>query len=908
MVTESEANIEKKFIERLEENGYSYIKLKDMGAVINNFRNQIEKFNDFELTDEEFKRLLIYLDAGSIFDKSKKLRDKFPVKRKDKPTKYLKFIDKEYWCKNLFQVSNQITVRSEKENRYDVTILINGLPLVQIELKKTGVELSQAFNQIERYYKNSYKGLFNYIQLFVISNNLCTKYFSNVNAISDFDYFQTFYWKHENNKNIYRLSEFTDTFMKQNNLVEMITKYMVLNDTEKKLMVLRAYQKYAVEAILKQALDYKQNGYVWHTTGSGKTVTSFKVSNLLANKKSVDKVIFVVDRNDLDDQTNEEFNKFSPGSINDIDNTNILVKKMLGEDKLIVTTIQKLNNAVKRKSKRLEKIKDNHIIFIYDECHRSQFGTQHDNIENYFLNSLSFGFTGTPIFEENKGPNDKVTASVFGTLLHSYLIKDAIADDNVLGFNVEYWKTAKVKDDIENEEVTDIDRKEVLEADTRIKLICDQIINSYDKITKHSEFNAMLTVSQGPVIHKYYKFLREKNPNLKIACIFTYGPNSDFDDNWMQDVDYVDYLKQYIKDYNKQFNTNFSIDTFEAYQKDISKKMKNRRLDLLLVKDMFLTGFDCKKLNTLYIDKKMKYHTLIQAFSRTNRLCGLNKDQGNIICFRNIREETKKAIKLFSKDAPVEEVLVQSYEYYVKEFNKAVKKLRELVSTVDDALYLEGETNKREFIVKFRNLLRIKNKLENFVKFSFDNLDMDEEEFNEFKTVYIEMRPKKNDKVSILNDIDFELELINNDKINVDFILKLIKDLDDSKPSYQGDIEYITTMTKENDKLRNKTELIIKFIDEVFGTVDKTKTNVEESFYNFMNQERRNAFCTLIEEENLKEDVIRKIIKDYEFTDKFDENLVDNSFVDGSLGLVERLNKRESVIDKIVSIFDKFEL
>jgi len=904
MSTESEAVLEDKLIKLLTSNGYSFVKIRDEDELNQNFRHQFEKFNDVKLTDDEFNRLLIFLDQGSIFDKAKKLRDKYPLVREDE-TIHLEFLNQKEWCKNIFQVSNQITMRGKHENRYDVTILINGLPLVQIELKRRGMDIKKAFNQIKRYYKNSFKRLFNYLQIFVISNGNNTKYFANANVFKDINEDQTFFWKKKNNENIRKLDEFAETFLEKCHIAKMISQYMVLNEEEEKIMVLRAYQKYAVEAILEQALEHKQNGYVWHTTGSGKTLTSFKVSKLLSKEKSVDKVLFVVDRKDLDDQTSKEFNKFSPDNIIDIKNTNKLIEKLAGDESLIVTTIQKLDIAVKRDSKRLREVKNKHIIFIYDECHRSQFGTMHDNIENYFENSLSYGFTGTPIFAINSN-GEKTTKDVFGRRLHSYLIKDAIADENVLGFSIDYWSTAKSKK-IMDEEVKSIDTKEVLESDQRIGLICDYIIESYKSKTRNGRFNAMLTVSSGSVIHKYYKFLQERNPGLKIACIYTYDANGEFTDE-LQDRDYLD---KYIEDYNDMFGTKFTSERFDLYQKDISKRMKNRTIDLLLVKDMFLTGFDSKNLNTLYVDKNMVYHTLIQAYSRTNRLNGKLKPHGNIVCFRNLKKDTDEAIRLFSDNAPLEEILMYDYDHYVKIFNDLTEKLYKLVRTVEEAYGLISEKDKEKFVLLFRDLLRTKNKLDNFTEFTFDNLTMDEQEFDDFKGAYLDIydsiKPDQDEKVSVLDDIDFELELISKEKVNVDRILELLETLDPKEPSYPADVKGILKLVNESEKLRSKIELIERFIDEKIGHADKTGANLEEDFDDFMSQEKNKAITELIGEENLDGSVLMKIIEEYEFSEKFDEEMIEDSFVDKEMGIIERIDKRESVMDKIREILSLFE-
>ena len=581
MSTQSESVLENNLIRQLSENRYEYVKIRNEEELKANFKIQLERLNKCELTDEEFNKVLLFLDQGSIFDKAKKLRDHYFIDRKDNPF-YIKFLNQKDWCKNIFQVSNQITMEGKHKNRYDVTLLINGLPLVQIELKRRGMPLKEAFDQITRYSLHSYKGLFNYIQIFVVSNGVNTKYFAN-GLKKDLQFEFTFFWKDEENKNIRSLEEFANTFLERCNLAKMISKFMVLNESSKTLMVLRAYQKHAVEAVLHQALEIKQNGYVWHTTGSGKTLTSYKVSQLLAEDESIYKVIFVVDRRDLDLQTNKEFNSFCDGCVNTTKHTGVLIKNLTteGKGKLITTTIQKLSKAVKTSGDKakLQKIKDKNIILIFDECHRSQFGEMHQSITDFFTNALSFGFTGTPIFAKNSD-GTRTTQDIFGKKLHEYVIKDAIADNNVLGFSVDYFGGAKLKT-IPDKEVKKINTKEFLESDKRLNQIVDYIIESYDKKTRNREFNAMFTVSRGGVIHKYYDLFKKKDHDLKIATIFTFKANEDLSESEHSQ----DLLDKYMQDYNEMFETNFTSDDFKQYHADVSKRMKNREIDLLLVVD-----------------------------------------------------------------------------------------------------------------------------------------------------------------------------------------------------------------------------------------------------------------------------------------------------------------------------------
>lgn len=905
MSTESEAVLEERLLNKLENEGYSRVDIADEDQLNKNFKEQIEKFNNVSLSDNEFRKLLIYLNEGSIFDKAKKLRDKYFLEREDGSV-YLSFLNDKNWCKNIFQVSNQITMKKEYTNRYDVTILINGLPLVQIELKRRGMQLKEAFNQIKRYNRHSYKGLFNYVQIFVISNGVETKYFANDN--NEIDYSFTFFWKDEENRNIKNIDEFCETFLEKCNIAKLISRYMVLNESSKKLMVLRAYQKYAVEAILNQALEVKQNGYVWHTTGSGKTLTSFKASELLAEEPTIDKVIFVVDRRDLDIQTTKEFQNFCPDCVDQTENTNALVKNLLSDkNKMVVTTIQKLNNAITKKNSKtkLEKIKDKNIIFIYDECHRSQFGEMHNNIEDFFSNSLSFGFTGTPIFKDNSN-GELTTQSIFNKRLHTYLIKDAIHDENVLGFSIDYYNTAHLKDNVEDSEVKSIDTNEFYRSEKRLNDIVDNIIESYNAKTRNREFNAIFAVSQGGIIHDYYRLFKEKNHDLKVATIFTFAANEDIDEN---KVHSRDLLESYIQDYNEMFGTDFSTDTFQEYYVDVSKRMKTREIDLLLVVNMFLTGFDSKKLNTLYVDKNLEYHGLLQAFSRTNRVFNRRKSQGNIVSYRNIKDKVDESIRLFSNNDAIEEVIIPHYEFFVDKFNQTLDEFFEIVKTVDDAQRLERESEQEQFVKKFRELTRIKNKLDIFTEFTFDDLNMEEQEFNDFKSVYLSIHDKikrpDSDPSSILNDIDFELELIRNDSINVDYILDLLENLDIDGKSFEKDKERIINIMKQTESLRSKIGLIEKFINYKLSTLDANAA-IREEFDRFMKTERNNAISDLISNENLDRDIVYDIFDKYLFSEKFDDELIKESFID-DLSFLSRRTKLKNVKNQIRELFERFD-
>lgn len=922
---ESEAMLEDKFIKQLQSMGYEFIKIKDEDGLNANFKIQLEKLNKKELenggiTDEEFDRILTYLDSGSIYDKADKLRDTYRLKREGSRSVSIKFLNQKDWCKNIFQVSNQITMVGKHTNRYDVTILINGLPLVQVELKRRSMDIRQAFNQIKRYKRISYNNLFGYIQIFVVSNGLETKYFAN-GRLQSMNFGFTYYWKDKNNKNIRTLEDFTSDFLEQCNIAKMISKYMILNESSKELMVLRAYQKYAVDAVLKQALEYKKNGYVWHTTGSGKTLTSFKVSQLLAEEPSIYKVIFVVDRRDLNDQTNKEFNKFCPKCVGTSEHTGALVKNLLSEtNKLVTTTIQKLSIAVNRKNtkKRLEKIKDKNIIFIYDECHRSQFGKMQQDINKFFENSLSYGFTGTPIFEEN-AMGYKTTKTIFGDRLHTYMIKDAIADQNVLGFSVDYYTTMKAKEGITDEKVSSIKTGEAYASTERLNLIVDHVLDSYNAKTKDREFNAIFAVSpkssDNPTgfIHDYYRIFKEKikerDLDFKVVTIFSYAPNENMDDREKHSQELLD---EYMADYNKMFGTNFDTETMGEYHRDVCKRMKSREIDLLLVVNMFLTGFDSKLLNTLYVDKNLEYHGLLQAFSRTNRIYNARKSHGNIVCYRPIHENVDKAIALFSNDDNCECVLLPTYEKLVQRFNEDLKRLHKVVESAQEAYDLQSEEQQKNFVEGFKKLIKTKNKLETFTEFTFGDLNIDKQEYDDFTGAYLNIKEKLKEKedagdggVSILDDIDFELDLLKTDKINVDYILGLLETMSfESNPDKE--ISDIIKMMENSVHLRSKIKLIEKFINTELEQIKLDDLNIREEYDKFVQNERRQAICDLIEDEDLNEDITREILSEYEFSEKFDDNLIKKSFNE-KLKFKERKEKVKKVKDEILEIFDIFD-
>jgi len=901
---QSEAVLEDNLIKQLVKQGYEPVFIPDEDYLLANLRTQLEKHNKTSLSNTEFDRVINHLNKGNIFEKAKLLRDKFALLKDDGETQYLEFLNTEHWCQNLFQVTQQVTIDGKYKNRYDVTILINGLPLVQIELKRRGIELKEAFNQINRYQRHSYgsnSALFNYVQLFVISNGVNTKYYSN-NRKQSFK--QTFFWADKDNKNITNLEQFAETFLERCHLSKMICKYVVLAEVPKILMVLRPYQYYAVEAIVDRIKNSNKNGYIWHTTGSGKTLTSFKAAQILTKLPEVDKVVFVVDRKDLDYQTTKEFNSFSDGSVDGTDNTRVLVNQFVGkhadkkgvarDSNLIITTIQKLNTAINKPHylSQMQAVTDSNIVFIFDECHRSQFGETHKNITGFFTNAQLIGFTGTPIFPENAVGNQygkRTTAELFNQILHKYVITDAINDDNVLKFSVEYIGRYREKEGSATEvdiEVENIDIKELLESDERIGKITDYIIANHDRKTHSREFTAMMCVSSVDVLCKYYEAFKRKGHKLKIATIFSYNANEeDKDANGVYEIgeastEYIvdgpvnkhsrDKLESYIEDYNKLFGSRFTTrdsQSFYNYYNDISKRVKNRDIDLLLVVNMFLTGFDSPTLNTLYVDKNLKYHGLLQAFSRTNRILNEMKSQGNIVCFRNLKTNTDDAITLFSNKEAKDVILMQPYDHYIKEFNAAVVELLTVVPTVDSVDELPDEDAQLAFVQAFRSLMRTKNILDGFSDFKWSDLDLSEQKYEDYKSKYLDIYDRLKgqqggEKTSILDDVDFELELIHKDEINVAYILALLaKFIDANEEEQPKQRAQILKLIENSPQLRSKRELIEAFINYALEGVDPNE--IEEEFEKFVEVERKKSFKELVESENLIDVELSNLIDNY---------------------------------------------
>ena len=937
MAIQSEAALEAGLIEALQKMNYEYVQIDEETNLKSNFKKQLEIHNKKalaeigreHLTDGEFEKVLIHLEGGTRFEKAKKLREKFvPFELEDGQRIWLNFLNTQQWCQNEFQVSNQITVEGRKKCRYDVTILINGLPLVQIELKRRGIELKQAYNQIQRYHKTSFHGLFDYIQIFVISNGVNTRYFANTPNLG---YKFTFNWTDRANNPFNELSLFAADFLAKCTLGKMISKYVVMHEGDKSLMVLRPYQYYAVEEIIDKVQNTNRNGYIWHTTGAGKTLTSFKAAQLVSELDGIDKVMFVVDRHDLDTQTQSEYDAFEPGAVDSTSDTSELTRRLQSDSKIIITTIQKLNAAVTRPwySSKLQEIKDSRIVMIFDECHRSHFGDSHKNIVKFFNNLQIFGFTGTPIFAENS--TDKhTTKEIFGECLHKYLIKDAIADENVLGFLVEYYHgNADVNNGNQN----------------RMREIAQFILNNYNKSTYDGEFDALFAVQSVPMLVQYYKIFKELNPKIRIGAIFTYTANDSQDDettgmssgSFVSDrVAGADDMEDIINDYNKMYGTSFSLQNFRAYYDDVNLRLKKKKpdmlsLDLCLVVGMFLTGFDSKKLNTLYIDKNLEYHGLLQAFSRTNRVLNERKRFGKIVCFRDLKSNVDAAIKLFSNGGE-EGIIREPYDNAKKEYVDLTKEFLEHYPDSRVVDYLQSEEDKRKFILAFRDIIRKHAEIQIYEDFNDEDPDfpMDEQSYMDFRSKYLDIHDTFMDSKTVkdstpaddadeseptLDDIDFCLELLHSDIINVAYILSLIADLDPDAEDYpEKRQEILDTMIKDAE-LRSKTQLIDGFI---LQTVDNDKDgfmrdkkadgsiDLEERLNQYIRQEKGRAIERIAQEEEIPVEGINRYLSEYDYVQKEQTEIIQEALKDRKLGLVARRRTIKRIVDRLRNIIRTF--
>lgn len=919
MSYQSEAELEQQLIEQLKGQDYSVVNIPDYTALIDNFKVQFEKFNaaklDKPLTDKEWERIFNHLNGKSIFESAKILRDKYVLERDDGTKPYLLFLNEDP-TKNIYQVSHQTTVVGKYTNRYDVTLLVNGLPLVQIELKRRGVDIKEAVNQIMRYRKHSYNGLYHYIQMFIVSNGMDTKYFAN--SDKDILYSHTFFWTDEDNIRITNLKDFSVAFLAKDHVVKMLSKFTILNDTDKIMMIMRPYQVYATEALLRQATLTNRNAYIWHTTGAGKTLTAFKTAQILATNPVIKKVIFLVDRKDLDTQTMEEFNKFEAGSVDATDRTDVLVNQMKDKGRqLIITTIQKMSNAAKnpRYSSVMDLYRDQKIVFIIDECHRSQFGDMHKDIVRHFTKAQFFGFTGTPRFEINGKVEGKVTQTtekLFGECLHSYLIKDAIFDNNVLGFHVEYISTIKGAYDETDPTMTEaINVGELFMADERMTNIANHIVHNHKAKTRNRQYTAIFAVASIPMLVKYYNIFKSINHDLNISGIFSYGANEDYEGH---DEHSRDALERIIKDYNEMYNTNFSTDTFAAYHKDISDRVKGKKtkqLDILLVVNMFLTGFDSKPLSVLYVDKDMMYHDLLQAYSRTNRVEKETKPWGIIVAYRNLKKKTDDALALFSQ-GHAEGVLTQPFEFYVQKFNELVSRIKVIAPTPASIDMLYSEDDQKQFVVLFRELTRYLLSLQTFVEFKFDrsNLDMTDQEYQDYKSKYLLLYRKHKDEkevVSVLDDVDFCIELMESDRINVAYIMNLIRNIHfESKVQRDKDIEHIKEELNRSDNMRlhKKIDILRAFLDEVVCGLDGSE-DIDAEYNDFENKKKFAEIQEFAEQEKIDPQILKSEIAEYEFTGIINSGNIRDRITE-PMPLLKKKSLVRRIVDFIKAHVEKF--
>jgi type I restriction enzyme R subunit len=1000
---QSEAELEREFIRQLTSQGYEYLDIHNEAALVANLRKQLELLNDFTFTDGEWNRFFKECIANTnegIVEKTRKIQDDHVqiLRRDDGTTRNIYLLDKKNIHNNRLQVINQYEESGgNHKTRYDVTILVNGLPLVHVELKRRGVAIREAFNQINRYQRDSFwaaSGLFEYVQIFVISNGTHTKYYSNTTrnahikeqrkserrrskkTSNSFEF--TSFWADANNKTIPDLVDFTRTFFAKHTLLNILTKYCVFT-SEELLLVMRPYQIAATERILSRiaiSTNYKKlgtteaGGYIWHTTGSGKTLTSFKTAQLATALPYVDKVLFVVDRKDLDYQTMKEYDRFEKGAANGNTSTKVLQRQLEDKDekgnpheyRIIVTTIQKLDVFI-RKNKHHD-IYKKHVVIIFDECHRSQFGSMHQAITKSFKKYHIFGFTGTPIFASNASsggnPLLRTTEQAFGEKLHTYTIVDAINDENVLPFRIDFINTIKKPDHIVDKKVYAIDTEKALADPQRISDIVTYVLDHFDQKTKRSNFytftakweeadkqnpktmiekretrrlagfNSIFAAASIPMAIRYYtefkKQIAEKNRNLIIATIFSFSANEDEPDGLLPDEDFNldnldkssrDFLEAAIKDYNATFNTNFdtSPDKFQNYYKDLSLRMKNREIDLLIVVNMFLTGFDATTLNTLWVDKNLKQHGLIQAFSRTNRILNTVKTFGNIVCFRDLKEETDKAIALFGNKDAGGIVLLKTYDEYYNGYDENGEHkpgYKELIADLTAQYPLGqaiiGENAQKGFIRLYGAILKLRNILTAFDNFAGDEI-LSERDFQDYQSIYIDLyqdfrKGADGDKETINDDIVFEIELIQQIEVNIDYILMLVAKYHKSNCKDKSILTSIDKAINSSIELRSKKELIEHFIEQI-----NVSTNVDEDWRKFLNEQKEADISAIIEEEKLKPEETRRFI--------------DNAFRDGTLkttgtaidkimppvsrfGGGNRTAMKQNIIEKLLKFFEKY--
>lgn len=968
---QSEAELERQMIENLVSQGYERLVVKSNTDLYTNLKIQIEKLNAVSFSKAEWDRFLLeYLDAPNdgMIEKTRKVQENHihDFVFDDGQIKNIKIIDKKNIHNNFLQVTNQIVGEGKKRNRYDVTILVNGLPLIHIELKKRGVSLQEAFNQIHRYSKESFNdenSLYKYVQIFVISNGTYSRYFANTTAQNKNNYEFTCEWADAKNKVICDLEDFTKTFFEKRVILEVLTKYCVF-DASNTLLIMRPYQIAATERILwkikssyesKKAGKVEAGGFIWHTTGSGKTLTSFKAARLATSLDFIDKVFFVVDRKDLDYQTMKEYQRFQPDSVNGSKDTKELKRCIEKDDnRIVVTTIQKLNEFVKKNP--THEIYDKHCVLIFDECHRSQFGDAQKNIRKLFKKYYQFGFTGTPIFAENS-LGGETTAGIFGAQLHSYVITDAIRDGKVLKFKVDYnnivpkFKTAEKEQD--EKQLAKLEHKMLLHPE-RITEVTKHILKVFDTKTHRNTFydikkrrlngfNAMFAVQSVEAAKLYYEEFEKQQSNvpeekrLKIATIYSFAPNEEqraigeiYEENFdisAMEMSAKEFLNKVITDYNTHFKTNFSTagNEFQNYYKDLSLKVKEKQVDLLIVVGMFLTGFDAPTLNTLFVDKNLRYHGLIQAFSRTNRILNKVKTFGNIVCFRDLEKATQDAIKTFGDENSVNIILEKSYEEYMhgftdEETRKTIKGYIEICNEIlvkfPEPIEIVLDKDKKEFAELFGELLKSENILRNFDEFADFEKIISDRQMQDMKSVYVDIRegilkPEHNEtaqNASIdFSDVEFQIDLLKTDEINLDYILALIFEKSKENEDVESLKAEVRRIIRSSLGTRAKEELLINFINSTRLSELKNTDDILDSFYSFAKKEKENNIISLVEEENLKEDskrfIEKAISKGYvEYAgDELDRIIPPTSRRQGA-----REKKKELVLEKIRKIVEVF--
>ena len=992
---QSENELETEFIRLLQENGYEYLSITCNDDLLDNLRTQLSSLNQMTFSHDEWQQILNTYIANKnegIEEKTHKVQEDYiyNLTRDDGTTKNVRIIDKDNIHNNTVQVINQYETEGTYKNRYDVTILVNGIPMVHTELKRRGVRIREAFNQIKRYQRDSFwadSGLFEYVQLFVISNGTHTKYYSNSTrnahikeqqgkkskkkTSNSFEF--TCWWADGENKRITDLVDFTKTFFSKHSLLSIITKYCVFT-SDKLLLAMRPYQIVASERILNKIVmttNHKKlgsidaGGYIWHSTGSGKTLTSFKTAQLACKIDSVSKVLFIVDRKDLDYQTMKEYDKFEKGAANSNTSTSILKKQLSDPNKkIIVTTIQKLSRFITRNKGHA--VFKEHCVLIFDECHRSQFGDMHGEIIDHFKKYHLFGFTGTPIFGKNapstaKDPKRKTTEQAFGEQLHTYTVVNAINDDNVLPFRIDYINTMRAKPEGKDKEVHDINDKRALRDPKRIALVTDYIIEHFDQKTKRNGgyytfnklanikeviadkgkkveeerqtvrlngFNSIFAVSSIDMARLYYDAFQSRDTNLKVATIFSFGANDDADEDGHTsdengdpkdlDASEREFLDRAINDYNKHFGTRYdtSADKFQNYYKDVSQRMKNREIDLLIVVNMFLTGFDATTLNTLWVDKNLRYHGLLQAFSRTNRILNSVKKFGNIISFRDLDKATEQSFAMFGDEDASGIILLKSYDEYYNGWDKdGVPQLgyTDLIKELQDKFALPidivGEKAEKDFIKLWGTILRLINILASFDEFEGNEI-LSPRDFQDYQSEYLDLydkyRGRKDaDKEDINDDIVFEIELVKQVNINIDYILHLVAKYKESNKEDQEIRLSIEKAMDSNIELRSKKELILRFIDKI-----NTASDIDKDWRDFVNENMKKDLNDIIETENLKEKETQTFMK--------------NAFHDGELKSTgttfanilppvsmfdkdnSRAKKKATVLEKLQAFFEKY--